>query len=51
MTLAGIQVMTLMPLRTAMNYQYRHGTSTSQAMRTLYQDGGLRRFYRGMSCA
>ncbi|KAJ7485097.1 mitochondrial carrier domain-containing protein [Mycena galericulata] len=46
-----IQVLTLMPLRTVMNYQYRYGTSTSQATRTLYQDGGWTRYYQGLSAA
>ncbi|KAJ7773642.1 mitochondrial carrier [Mycena maculata] len=46
-----IQVLTLMPLRTVMNYQYRYGTSTSQAIRTLYQDGGWTRYYQGLSAA
>ncbi|KAJ7119683.1 mitochondrial carrier [Mycena epipterygia] len=46
-----IQVLTLMPLRTVMNYQYRYGTSTSQAIRTLYHDGGWTRYYQGMSAA
>lgn len=43
----GLQVTTLMWLRTTVNYQYRNGTSTRQALQTLYRDGGLRRFYRG----
>lgn len=48
----GAQVVTLMPLRTTMNYQYRYGgASTSQAIRSLYADGGVRRFYRGMAPA
>lgn len=29
----GIQVTTLMWMRTTMNYQYRYGTSTTQAMK------------------
>jgi hypothetical protein len=55
--LAGvIQVLTLMWLRTTMNYQYRYGTSTKAAMRTLYEQGGrglggLMRFYQGVSFA
>ncbi|KAJ7186997.1 mitochondrial carrier domain-containing protein [Mycena filopes] len=40
-----------MPLRTVMNYQYRYGTSTTQAIRTLYADGGWTRYYQGMSAA
>lgn len=48
----GAQVLTLMPLRSTMNYQYRYGnTSTATAVRTLYADGGLRRFYRGVGPA
>ena len=30
-----------------MNYQYRYGTSTTQAMKHLWQEGKIRRFYRG----
>lgn len=47
----GLQVGSLMWLRTTMNYQYRHGTSTSQALATLYRQGGVRRFYRGVGPA
>jgi len=46
-----IQVCTLMWLRTTMNYQYRYGTTTTQAMKTLYAEGGIRRFYRGIGPA
>ena len=46
-----IQVLCLMWLRTTMNYQYRHGTSTIAAMRTLYAQGGLPRFYKGLGWA
>lgn len=45
----GIQVTSLMWLRTTMNYQYRYGTSTTEALRALYKDGGIRRFYRGIA--
>lgn len=46
------QVLTLMPLRSTMNYQYRYGnSSTATAIRTLYADGGIRRFYRGVGPA
>ncbi|TFK25872.1 mitochondrial carrier, partial [Coprinopsis marcescibilis] len=34
-----------------MNYQYRFGTSTLTATRTLYADGGLSRYYAGLSAA
>ncbi len=48
----GVQVCTLMPLRSTMNYQYRYGnTTTMTALRTLYNDGGVRRFYRGIGPA
>mmetsp|Transcript_14768 Transcript_14768/g.57929 ORF Transcript_14768/g.57929 Transcript_14768/m.57929 type:complete len:304 (-) Transcript_14768:43-954(-) len=47
----GIQVGSLMWLRTTMNYQYRHGTSTTQAMRHLYKEGGIARFYKGVGPA
>ena len=38
-------------MRTTMNFQYRHGTSTTAAMKKLYLEGGLRRFYRGIGPA
>ena len=44
----GINVCSLMWIRTTINYQYRYGTSTSQAMKALYNDGGILRFYRGL---
>jgi len=44
-----IQVCTLMWMRTTMNYQYRYGTSTTVALKTLYAEGGIRRFYRGIA--
>jgi hypothetical protein len=46
-----LQVLLLMPIRTIMNYQYRHGTSLTTATKTLYQDGGYGRYYAGMSAA
>mmetsp|Transcript_22042 Transcript_22042/g.43805 ORF Transcript_22042/g.43805 Transcript_22042/m.43805 type:complete len:454 (-) Transcript_22042:368-1729(-) len=42
-----IQVTTLMWMRTTMNYQYRYGTSTKEALSALYKEGGILRFYRG----
>jgi len=47
----AVQVVTLMPLRTTMNRQYRYGTSTTEAMKTLYSQGGIFRFYRGLGPA
>lgn len=46
-----LQVLTLMPLRTVMNYQYRYGTGTMEAIRTLNGDGGFPRFYQGLYAA
>lgn len=51
MAAMGIQVGSLMWLRTTVNYQYRYGTSTMEALRTLYKEGGVRRFYRGVGPA
>ena len=48
MVAMSTQVLTLMWLRTTINYQYRYGTSTSVAFRSLYNDGGIKRFYRGL---
>ncbi len=49
---AGIvQVLLLMWLRTTMNYQYRNGGNTRDAMAALYAEGGVQRFYRGVSFA
>lgn len=47
----GINVCTLMWMRTTINYQYRNGTSFPVALRTLYADGGIPRFYRGIAPA
>lgn len=47
----GIQVLSLMWLRTTVNYQYRHGSSMTTAFKTLYKDGGVVRFYRGLAPA
>ncbi|KAH0583202.1 hypothetical protein H2248_011086 [Termitomyces sp. 'cryptogamus'] len=44
-------VLTLMPLRTVMTYQYRYGATTSEVIRTLYTDGGWTRFYHGLTIA
>ena len=47
----GCQVLSLMWLRTTMNYQYRYGTTTKTAIQSLYKDGGVKRFYRGVGPA
>ncbi|KAI6153359.1 mitochondrial carrier domain-containing protein [Pisolithus tinctorius] len=46
-----LQVLTLMPLRTVMNYQYRYGTTTTEAIKILNADGGFSRFYQGLTAA
>ena len=45
------QVGTLMWLRTTVNYQYKHGTGFKETLKILYNQGGLRRFYRGVGPA
>jgi hypothetical protein len=42
-----IQVSSLMWLRTIMNYQYKNGGTLPKTFKTLYGEGGLKRFYRG----
>jgi len=44
---AVVQVTSLLWLRTTLNYQYTNGISTSNALKKLYNQGGVRRFYRG----
>jgi hypothetical protein len=44
----GANVAALMWMRTTINYQYRNGTTFPTALRTLYADGGIPRFYRGV---
>lgn len=44
----GANVGCLMWMRTTVNYQYRNGTTFPTALRTLYADGGIPRFYRGV---
>ena len=51
MTAMAIQVCTLMWLRTTVNYQYRNGTDMRTSFKALYNDGGIRRFYRGVGPA
>mmetsp|Transcript_33608 Transcript_33608/g.49390 ORF Transcript_33608/g.49390 Transcript_33608/m.49390 type:complete len:295 (-) Transcript_33608:206-1090(-) len=47
----GVNVAALMWMRTTLNYQYRTGVSFPVALRTLYADGGIPRFYRGVAPA
>ena len=46
-----VQVSSLMWLRTIMNYQYRYGGNIKTTVSTLYNQGGLLRFYKGYSAA
>ena len=48
---AGVQVFTLMWLRTALNYQYKYGGTTLEAIKTLYAQGGIPRLYQGLPFA
>ena len=47
----AVQVITLMWLRTVINYQMRYGTSFVKALGILYREGGIPRFYRGLAFA
>ena len=38
-------------MRTTVNFQYRYGMTTIEALKHLYADGGVRRFYRGVGPA
>lgn len=44
----GANVACLMWMRTTVNYQYRSGVTFPVALKTLYADGGIPRFYRGV---
>lgn len=47
----SIQVSSLMWMRTAVNYQYRTGVGMKTAFSTLYREGGIARFYKGIGPA
>lgn len=52
----AVNVCALMWMRTTVNFQYRYGMGTFEAMRHLYNDGGrglggIRRFYQGIGPA
>jgi hypothetical protein len=50
--LAGlVQVLTMMWLRTTVNYQYRYGVNLHVALVELYRQGGVARFYKGLPYA
>jgi hypothetical protein len=44
----AIQVFSLMWMRTTMNYQFKNGGGFVSTLRTLYSEGGVVRFYRGI---
>ena len=44
----SLQVVSLMWLRTTVNYQYKHGTNFRQTLGILYNQGKIPRFYRGI---
>lgn len=46
-----LQVLTLMPLRTVMNFQYRYGGTMVSSIKTLWADRGFARFYDGLGPA
>jgi len=46
-----VQVLSLMWLRTSMNYQYRYGGTLSSSLSKLYNEGGIPRFYQGLPFA
>ena len=41
------QILLLMWLRTAVNYQYKYGVTLDTALHELYKQGGIARFYQG----
>ena len=46
------RILTLtLPLTLTLHHQYRNGGSAKDAMTALYEEGGIRRFYRGVSFA
>jgi len=48
---AIVQVLSLMWLRTAMNYQYRFGGTLPNTLKVLYSQGGVGRLYQGLPFA
>ena len=44
----SIQVLSLMWLRTIMNYQYKNGLTIKETIKILYKEGGIKRFYSGI---
>lgn len=48
---AVVQVLSLMWLRTSMNYQYRYGGNLTSSLQTLWNEGGIPRLYQGLPFA
>jgi hypothetical protein len=48
---AVVQVLSLMWLRTSMNYQYRYGGDLGSSLKTLWEEGGIPRLYQGLPFA
>eukprot|EP00980_Cylindrotheca_fusiformis_P018391 scaffold6052_cov118-Cylindrotheca_fusiformis.AAC.4 len=48
---AVVQVLSLMWLRTSMNYQYRYGGDLVSSLKTLWGEGGIPRLYQGLPFA
>lgn len=46
-----IQVLSLMWMRTTMNYQFKNGGGFLETVKKLYAEGGIPRFYRGVAPA
>lgn len=47
-TAMTVQVMSLMWMRTTMNYQFKNGGNFIPTLKKLYGEGGIARFYRGV---
>mmetsp|Transcript_28527 Transcript_28527/g.42316 ORF Transcript_28527/g.42316 Transcript_28527/m.42316 type:complete len:412 (-) Transcript_28527:53-1288(-) len=50
-TASIFQVLSLMWLRTSMNYQYRYGGTLGSSLSSLYEEGGVGRLYQGLPFA
>jgi hypothetical protein len=50
-TAAVVQVLSLMWLRTSMNYQYAKGGDLSSSLKALWNEGGIPRLYQGLPFA
>jgi hypothetical protein len=48
---AVVQVLSLMWLRTSMNYQYRYGGNLVSSLKELWKEGGIPRLYQGLPFA